>query len=197
MGSYCRSDGASTRTIEVWDRAGHCGDVRGRRRTGRRSSVGVGTGASIVTDGEILEVLGDECARQVLAAGADAPVTVEDLVEICGVSASTVYRRLRQLEALGLMRSDTDIRSNGGNRSVYITDVQRLELAVSPDGLDLSIDTDQRRGEQVLDLLQDIEFETADIDFTQGTVDLRVAFDPSTLNQFLEIWELVGADEET
>ena len=153
-------------------------------------------GANGMTDDRILDILGDECAREVLVAGADEPVTVEDLVEACGVSASTVYRRLRQLEALGLMNSDTDIRSDGGNRSVYVTDVERLELDISSDGLDLILDADQRRGEQVLTLLQNVELEGANVDFDRGTVDLRVTFDPSTLDQFVEIWELVRGTKE-
>lgn len=150
-----------------------------------------------MTDEQLLGALGNECTRRILVAGATQPVTVEELVDHCNVSASTVYRRLRTLEELGLVRSDTDIQSDGGTKSVYVTDVERIELLITDDGLDLSLDTEEPTGQRAVKLLREIEFEQADIDFERGTLDLRMEFDSSLLDQFVEIWELVSDDDET
>lgn len=53
---------------------------------------------------EILELLGDEMACRLLDATAD-PKTVPELIDETGLSQSTTYRKVRALEAAGLLEA--------------------------------------------------------------------------------------------
>lgn len=146
-------------------------------------------------DADVLDALGDECARYILQAGCGDGVTVDELTARRNVSESTIYRRLRNLESLDLIDSETDIRS-GANRSIYTTRVERLEVAVGADGFDLSIDDGPNTGERLLELLEAVEFDHADVDFGTGTVDLRMQLDDELVDAFVEVWQRIGVDDE-
>lgn len=98
-----------------------------------------------VTDGKsesderhraVLDCLGDEVSRSILAAAVPEPRAASDLAERCGVSRSTVYRRLNRLVDLGLVdeiaRTDTSARAGS---SAFQTTTEGLVVDIQEAGL--------------------------------------------------------------
>jgi predicted transcriptional regulator len=84
---------------------------------------------------EVLDCLGDGVCRSILIAAVPEPKSASELADACGVSRSTVYRRLNRLVDLGLVSelARTDIDARAGS-SVFRTQAERLELEVTADG---------------------------------------------------------------
>jgi DNA-binding transcriptional ArsR family regulator len=60
-----------------------------------------------------LRLLDDEYAREILAALAGAPMRGRDLIERCGMSRATVYRRLDRLRDAGFVTAEMTVDPDG------------------------------------------------------------------------------------
>ena len=68
---------------------------------------------------EILNTIGDESARDVLAAISREPQSAKQLAEECDMSLPTVYRRLELLQEHDLIEERTAIADDGNHFNVY------------------------------------------------------------------------------
>lgn len=75
---------------------------------------------------DVLELMGDEYARTILAETSQQPLSAQKLQEVCDASERTVYRRLEQLESLGLVEEEIEIDPNGHHRTLYQTTVENV-----------------------------------------------------------------------
>ncbi|QLG60661.1 ArsR/SmtB family transcription factor [Halorarum salinum] len=91
----------------------------------------------------VVSLLDDEHVRSMLVATSETPLSANELSEHCGVSASSIYRRLDRLADADLVGERTRPRSDGHHETVYVSRLDRFELAIG-DG-DLSWDLDRRR----------------------------------------------------
>lgn len=69
----------------------------------------------------VLDLLADDYARQILAHLSDQSMLVEALGEKCEGSESTIYRRLDELEAIGLVSETIQLDQQGHHRKRYET----------------------------------------------------------------------------
>ena len=69
----------------------------------------------------VLDLLGDDYARQILAYLTREPMLAEELGEKCDGSESTIYDRLDQLHSMGLVSTTLQIDSKGHHRKQYET----------------------------------------------------------------------------
>lgn len=100
----------------------------------RNGSAGDADEAALIA---VLDALGDAVSRQILVAAAGTVAGVDALSERCGVSNSTVYRRLDRLESLGLVeRVDRPVAGTSG----YRTTMRGLYVAVDAEGLTVAYD---------------------------------------------------------
>ncbi|MFC6990803.1 helix-turn-helix domain-containing protein [Haladaptatus sp. GCM10025707] len=77
---------------------------------------------TVDTDSEnVLDVFGDAYARSILTALSGTPRSAKELCECCDLSPPTVYRRLRTLEAHGLVRARTRVAADGNHFQVFET----------------------------------------------------------------------------
>lgn len=53
--------------------------------------------------GDVLALLGDECARRILVATRNEPMTASNLAEAIDAAPSTVYERIDDLERAGFL----------------------------------------------------------------------------------------------
>lgn len=98
----------------------------------------------------LVSLLDDEHIRSILIATSETPRSAAELSDRCGVSTSSIYRRLNKLTDADLVGERTRPRADGHHETVYIALLDRFELTVR-DG-DLSWDVD-RRSDDVADQL--------------------------------------------
>jgi len=68
---------------------------------------------------DVLDTIGDDYARQILAALSRESRPAKELAETCDISLPTVYRRLEQLEAQALVTSHAETDNNGNEFQLY------------------------------------------------------------------------------
>lgn len=89
-----------------------------------------------VSPAELLDLLGDEYTRRVLAAVADKPRTGREIIDATEVSKATVYRRLDDLQAAGLVESELRIDPNGHHCEQFFAVFERAGLACASEAFD-------------------------------------------------------------
>jgi predicted transcriptional regulator len=68
---------------------------------------------------EVLNTIGDEHARTVLAAISREPRPAKDLAEACDLSLPTIYRRIELLQEHNLIEERTAVADDGNHFKVY------------------------------------------------------------------------------
>ncbi|WP_336000548.1 ArsR/SmtB family transcription factor [Halorientalis halophila] len=90
------------------------------------------------TDG-LLELLGEELVRQILAATSREPLSVKELSEQCDVARSTIYRRVEDMVAADLLVERTRLETDGSHHSVYAANVDRLTVDIDDGSISVSV----------------------------------------------------------
>jgi predicted transcriptional regulator len=94
-------------------------------------------------DGEaedVLAVLDDEYAKDILVETYAEPRSARRLAELCDASRSTVYRRIERLQTHDLLETQQQIDPDGHHREVYAARLQRVTVELTDDGLDVTVD---------------------------------------------------------
>ena len=88
----------------------------------------------------LLKVLADEQARDILVYLIEKPRSITEISKRFMIPKSTAYRRIHELEDLGLIKVAGSIINERGRRSyVYISRVNSVDISLSMDGLMLDI----------------------------------------------------------
>ena len=95
---------------------------------------------------ELLETLGDEYAYRVFEAIVEEPRTGRELVDATDASKPTVYRRLQDLEAAGLVDSTMQIASDGNHCKRFHAVVTSIKLRFDADGFGARLEQKPRPG---------------------------------------------------
>jgi predicted transcriptional regulator len=88
---------------------------------------------------EFLELLGEERVRRILAATSREPMSAKALSDECDVALSTIYRRVEDMEAHGLLVEGTRIESDGSHHSVYEANVDHLDVEIDDGSIIVSV----------------------------------------------------------
>ncbi|ELZ30803.1 helix-turn-helix domain-containing protein [Halorubrum xinjiangense] len=94
------------------------------------------------TDGsndELLELLGQERVRQVLAATSRGPLSAKELSDECDVALSTIYRRAEEMVAHDLLVERTQIEPDGSHHSVFVANIDHLDVDIDDGKIDVSV----------------------------------------------------------
>lgn len=113
------------------------------------------TSADVSTNNQLLETIGDESARRILAAITREPRSAEELSETLDLSVPTVSRRLGMLEASGLIARTSHIVTDGNNYDKFEPAFEALIISLTdetfevqlyrPPDSDASSETDERK----------------------------------------------------
>lgn len=95
----------------------------------------------VETDTALLELLGDEYTRRVLAAITEQPRSGSDVVEATDVSKATAYRRLDDLEAAGLVDSEMVFDPDGYHHKQYYAVVDSIDITLGNGGVGVRVET--------------------------------------------------------
>jgi predicted transcriptional regulator len=87
----------------------------------------------------VLDLLSDEYARQVIDALSDRPASAPALLESLSASRATIYRRLNDLEAAGLVEAAVAVDPDGHHRKRYHLVVEELQVGFGIDGIEIDL----------------------------------------------------------
>jgi DNA-binding transcriptional ArsR family regulator len=93
---------------------------------------------------EVLDVLGDEYAREILIATRTRPMTATTLADELDAAPSTVYARIDDLTAAGFLAERTRRDDDGNHTAEYAARLDRLTVRVSENGFELETDLTDR-----------------------------------------------------
>jgi DNA-binding transcriptional ArsR family regulator len=82
---------------------------------------------------EVLDTIGDQHARRVLAAISREPKSAKELAEECDMSLPTVYRRIEVLEEHDLVRDKTLVADDGNHYKVYESNFESTVISLEDD----------------------------------------------------------------
>ena len=91
-------------------------------------------------DEDVLHVLDDEYAKEILVETYAEPRSARRLAELCDASRSTVYRRIERLQNHDLVESRQRLDPEGHHREVYAASLQRVTVELTADGFEVSVD---------------------------------------------------------
>ncbi|WP_436901070.1 ArsR/SmtB family transcription factor [Halovenus halobia] len=97
---------------------------------------------SVETDLTLLELLGDEYTRQVLAAVTEQPRSGSEVVDAAEVSKATAYRRLDALEDAGLVDSEMVFDPDGHHHERFHVVVGSIDITFGDDGVKIAVEID-------------------------------------------------------
>ena len=89
--------------------------------------------------GDVLDILSDEYARDILTATSIKPMSAQQLADECEMSKPTVYRRVERLRAHGLLDERTEIRTSNNHYSVYTATLSEFSLELDAGSLEASV----------------------------------------------------------
>lgn len=90
--------------------------------------------------GDILDLLSDEYARDILAATSVKPMSAKQLADQCEMSQPTVYRRVEWLQEHGLIEEQTQIETGGNDYSVFAATLSEFSLALADGDFETEIE---------------------------------------------------------
>jgi predicted transcriptional regulator len=82
---------------------------------------------------EILDTIGDEHARRVLAAISREPRSAKELAEECDLSLPTVYRRIEMLNEYDLVKDQTLVADDGNHYKIYESNFESTVISLEED----------------------------------------------------------------
>ena len=89
---------------------------------------------------ELLDLLGEERVRQILAATSRDPLSAKELGEECDVALSTIYRRVEDMVANDLLVEQTQIENDESHHSVYEANVDHVDVDIEDGTIDIKMD---------------------------------------------------------
>ena len=82
---------------------------------------------------EILDTIGDQHARRVLATISREPKSAKKLAEECDLSLPTVYRRIEMLDEYELVTDRTLVADDGNHYKVYESNFESTVISLEED----------------------------------------------------------------
>ncbi len=123
---------------------------------------------------DLLDALGNESARTILRAGAERPVTVEALLDVCTVSRTTIYRRVNELVDLGLLEESMTFTEGNQRQRRFRTVCNRITLQVGENGFEARLDSEGSSEPFDELLLEESTLETLRIALSGKDVQFRI-----------------------
>jgi len=105
---------------------------------------------------EILDTIGDEHARRVLAAISHKPKSAKDLAEECDLSLPTVYRRIEMLDQYDLVTDQTLVADDGNHYKVYESNFESTVISLEDDEYSVRIYREENLPDRFSQLWDDL-----------------------------------------
>lgn len=106
---------------------------------------------------DFLDILGDTCAREILAILGRKPQSAQEMSNNIDFSRATVYRRLETLEEHDLVKSKTLVADDGNHYKLYESNFDSAVITLTDDGYDVQILQDDSVSDRFADLWDDLQ----------------------------------------
>lgn len=144
---------------------------------------------------DLLEVLGDECARRILTATDERPLTAKELTERCPVSSTTVYRRLNTLLECDLLSERVSFSQGQQRHKVYETTFDLVEASLDADGFTVRTYDGERETARLVRLLLETTNESIEADIEDETLRLSVPLTDDFFEELATRWSRGEVEE--
>lgn len=96
----------------------------------------------MVDDGEtdVVVLLSDEYNQRILKYTREEARPVSTLSELCDADPSTIYRRIDDLEAHGLIAGQHQLDPDGNHYTVYSATLREVLIRLEPEGFEVEVD---------------------------------------------------------
>jgi predicted transcriptional regulator len=121
--------------------------------------------------GRLLDVLENTCSRRILTAGREEWVTVDDLLEVCDASQTTIYRRVNDLIELNLLEESVRFGDGNQRQRTFRTIFTSVSLSLGPNGFEARVSSNP--DESAFDELLLDEATLDDLEITLSGRDIR------------------------
>ena len=108
---------------------------------------------------EVFELMADEYAREILALTSQQAMSARDLVEKCDASERTIYRRLDQLQSLGVVTDAMQLDPAGHHRTVYEAVLETVRVDLNDGQYDVRIQLKEDTADRFARMWRDIRDE--------------------------------------
>lgn len=105
---------------------------------------------------ELLELVGEERVREILAATSREPMSAKDLSDECDVALSTIYRRVEEMLDFDLLVERTQIEPDGSHHSVYEANIDHLDVDIDDGTIDVDVRVREDAAERFSRIWSDI-----------------------------------------
>lgn len=140
---------------------------------------------------EVLDVLGDDCSRTILATASARPVSAKELIKQCDVSSATVYRRVNSLLEQDLLREEVSFTSGGKQNTVYETTFEHLDVYLDESGFEVQRHDSHDLAVELARLLATVPGDRREVDLGDGEVRLRLDLNEDLRERFIDVWDRV------
>ncbi|GAB7012241.1 MULTISPECIES: helix-turn-helix domain-containing protein [Halolamina] len=89
---------------------------------------------------DVVDLLGDDYVRTILAETREEPKSVEALSDACDADPSTIYRRVERLEAAGLLTDEQRLDPGGHHYKEYDAVLEAVHVHVRAEGYEIDVD---------------------------------------------------------
>ena len=108
---------------------------------------------------DILDTIGDEHARRVLASISREPKPAKELAEECDLSLPTIYRRIEMLEEHDLVKDRTLVADDGNHYKVYECNFESTVISLDDDEYRVRIYREENLPDRFSQLWDDLSTE--------------------------------------
>ncbi len=105
---------------------------------------------------DILDTIGDQHARRLLAAISREPQSAKDLAEECDLSLPTVYRRIEMLEEYDLVTDETLVADDGNHYKIYESNFESTVITLEDDEYKIRIYREENLPDRFSQLWDDL-----------------------------------------
>ncbi|QLH80365.1 winged helix-turn-helix domain-containing protein [Halosimplex pelagicum] len=103
----------------------------------------------------VATLLADDTVRCLLLATREGPLSAAEIADRCGVSETTVYRRIEDLAARDLVVEHTEL-DDGGHHSTYEATLDRVTVDVTDDGFEVAVERRDSMADAFTRLIEDL-----------------------------------------
>jgi len=105
---------------------------------------------------EILNTIGDEHARLILAAISEQPQSAMDLADELDMSKATIYRRIEMLQEHDLIKDQTLVADDGNHYKVFKCNFNSTVISLEGDEYDVRIFREENLPDRFAQLWDDL-----------------------------------------
>jgi DNA-binding transcriptional ArsR family regulator len=104
----------------------------------------------------VAALLEDDTARQILRETRTKPMSADRLSDRCGVSESTIYRRIEDLREHDLVEAQTRPDEDGHHYEVFTATLDRIVIDATDDGFTVEVTREESMSDRFTRLVEEM-----------------------------------------